>query len=68
MLELKELNQSEKARIYHYKDGNKFKIENVTHFLDSNSTHRLKTQDGHLWIIPKENILAIELITDNFTL
>ena len=66
-LELKEL-EAEQNRVYYYKDGSKFEIKDVTHFLDSNTTHRLKTKDGHLWIIMKANVIAIELIAGSFTL
>lgn len=67
MLELAKLDKAEKKRIYHYSDGSKFELENVTHFLNSNSTHRLKTADGRFWVVEKKHIV-IELHMENFTL
>jgi hypothetical protein len=67
MLELTKLEEFEKKRIYHYSDGSKFEIENVTHFLNSNSTHRLQTEDGRLWIIEKK-FIVVELLLEKFTL
>lgn len=66
-LNLTEL-EAEQSRIYHYKDGAQFIVNDVTHFADSTTTHRLRTKDGHLWIVMKENVVAIELVAANFTL
>lgn len=67
MLELTKLDQTEQKRIYHYADGSKFELDNVTHFLNSQSTHRLQTEDGRFWIVEKK-FVAIELHMMKFTL
>lgn len=66
MKDFVELKHMEIKRIYHYADSTKFEIENVTHFLNSNSTHRLKTKDNRLWIVEKK-FIAIEIHTEDFT-
>lgn len=67
VLEITELNPSESKRTYHYSDGTKLQLCDVTHFLNSNSTHRLKTKDGKLWIVEKK-FIAIEIDVSEFTL
>lgn len=66
-MELKELKHIERSRIYHYNDGSKLTINGVTHFYNSNTTHRLKTSEGKLWIVEKK-FVAVEIDSDEFTL
>ena len=68
MIELKELSPAEKSRTYTFPGGERIRILNVTHFLARPSgTHRLRSQDGLLHIVPTGWIhIAIE--AENFTL
>jgi hypothetical protein len=53
MLELTELKPIEKTRTYTFPGGEKIALTNVTHFLARDSgTHRLRTMDGMLHIVP----------------
>lgn len=53
MIELTKLDPQEKTRLYTFPGGEQVKLENVTHFLARDSgTHRLKTADGRLHIVP----------------
>lgn len=53
MDELTTLNPTENSRTYLWPDGQTVTLLNVTHFLARESgTHRLKTGDGKLHIIP----------------
>lgn len=65
-IELVKLDHVEKIREYHYADGTSIKFENVTHFLNSNTTHRLKA-DGGLYIV-KDGWRYIKLDVEDFTL
>lgn len=67
-MELKKLSFIEAKRIYHYHDNSILKFRHVTHFLNSESTHRLKTKDNILYIVPKDNIKCIEIHAEDFTL
>jgi len=67
MIELNELKPSEKSRTYTFPGGELVRLENVTHFLARDSgTHRLKTADGKLHIVPV-GWLHIEIEAESFT-
>lgn len=67
-MELTELNPPERSRTYTFPGGETVRLENVTHFLARESgTHRLKTGDGRLHIVPT-GWLHIEIDTDSWTL
>lgn len=62
-----ELKWIEKSRIYYFPEGNELEINNVVAVkVKESGTHRLKTSDGKLWIIPT-GWLAIALDTEDFT-
>lgn len=62
-----ELKAMERRRTYSFPGGEKVTLENVTHFLcRSTGTHRLRTADGLLHIVPV-GWLHIELDVDDFT-
>lgn len=63
-----ELKPPERSRIYFFPNGETVKLENVTHFAASTTTHRLKTGDGKLHIVPLAGWLHIEIEADSFTL
>ena len=65
-IELIELDPEEKRRTYYYSDGTFVNIQNVTHFKDSKTTHRLKA-DGILHIIMKKDLRRIEIVAKEFT-
>lgn len=68
MIELTELNPIEKNRTYTFPGGEKVALKDVTHFLARDSgTHRLKTADGKLHIVPV-GWLHIEIEAVAFTL
>jgi hypothetical protein len=68
MIELTELNPVEKNRIYTFPSGEKIALKDVTYFLARDSgTHRLKTADGKLHIVPT-GWLHIEIEAAAFTL
>lgn len=68
MDELKQLNPPEFSRTYLFPDGQTVTLLNVTHFLARESgTHRLKTGDGKLHIVPV-GWRHIEILVDAFTL
>lgn len=53
MIELTKLEPAEHSRTYRWADGFTLSLVNVTHFRASDSgTHRLKTGDGKLHIVP----------------
>lgn len=53
MIELTELTPAEFSRTYRWADGFTLTLLNVTHFQARDSgTHRLKTGDGKLHIVP----------------
>lgn len=62
-----ELNPPEKARVYEFPGGETVILENVTHFLNRPTNHRLKTADGKLHIVPM-GWLHIEIDTTEWTL
>ena len=67
-MELTELNPKEKSRTYSFPNGEKVQLHDVTHFLARDSgTHRLKTLDGRLHIVPV-GWLHIEIDAGAFTL
>ncbi len=66
-MELKALNPNEKSRLYVFPNNEKVRLENVTEFFASSTTHRLKTADGRLHIIPM-GWIHIEIEADSFTL
>lgn len=67
-IELTQLVPTERSRAYHFPGGEIVVLEHVTHFVARPSgTHRLKTADGRLHIIPT-GWLHIELVVSNFTL
>lgn len=68
MLELTELKNPESQRVYTFANGEQVALKGVTHFLARESgTHRLKTSDGKLHIIPPTWI-HIEIDADSFSL
>lgn len=51
--EMNELLPKESKRTYHFPKGEKVYIENITHLsVSASGTHRLKSEDGMLHIIP----------------
>lgn len=67
MIELTQLSPAERTRVYTFPGGELVTLSNVTHFLARESgTHRLKTADGKLHIVPV-GWLHIEIDTDAFT-
>jgi hypothetical protein len=53
MLELPKLTESEILRVYTFPGGHTVEIANVTHLLvRASGTHRLRTEDGRLHIVP----------------
>ncbi len=68
MIHLIELDNLERSRTYIYSDGSRDRLENVTHFVATKSTHRLRTLDGLFHIVPIDAFIRIELDIDNFTL
>jgi hypothetical protein len=68
MIELTKLEPAEQRRTYTFPGGETVVLIGVTHFLARESgTHRLKTQDGKLHIIPI-GWLHVEIEADSFTL
>ena len=66
--EMTELNPVEAKRTYTFPGDEKIVLENVTHFaMRPSGTHRLKTGDGKLHIIPF-GWLHIEIEADDWTL
>lgn len=59
---------AERSRVYSFPGGEQVRLENVTHLAVSPSgTHRLKTDGGHLHIVPT-GWLHIEIDADDWTL
>ena len=46
------LDPAETTRTYHFPNGEKVVLNDVTHFLNRPTNHRLKTYDGKLHIVP----------------
>lgn len=68
MIEMTKLNPPERSRTYHFPGDEKITLTNVTDFLARESgTHRLKTGDGHLHIVPG-GWLHVEIDADGWTL
>ena len=67
-MELTKLNPKEKSRTYTFPNGEKIALQEVTHFHAGETTHRLKTSDGKLHIVPKSGWLHIEIDAGSFTL
>lgn len=66
-IELTELQPAERQRTYTFPGGESVTLHNVTHFLARESgTHRLKTADGRLHIVPT-GWLCISIEADSFT-
>ena len=61
-----ELKPAERSRTYHFTNGTVW-LQNVTHFGVGKTTHRLKTADGKLHIVPL-GWLHIEIDADGWTL
>lgn len=66
-MEIKKLTHEESKRTYYTKCGNKIIINKVTHFLDSNTTHRLICKKGNLYIVHKKDILYIKIKSIRFS-
>ncbi len=65
--EMTTLTPPERSRVYRFSDTN-VRLNNVTHFAASSSgTHRLKTSDGRLHIVPT-GWVHIEIDADDWTL
>lgn len=67
MMELTQLDIEETRRIYTWGNGDSVTLNRITHFKASTSTHRLKTADGNLHIIPA-GWIHIEILCEDFTL
>lgn len=67
-MELTALNPQEASRTYTFANGEKITLHDVTHFSAGETTHRLKTADGKLHIVPKTGWLHIEIDAAAFTL
>ena len=66
--EMTALDPTEKSRTYTLPGGESITLQNVTHFLARESgTHRLKTADGKLHIIPP-GWLHVAIDAGNWTL
>ena len=66
--EFVKLNPPEKERIYTFSEGNQIVLKNITHFATSKTTHRLKTKDGKLHIVPSQGWVHIEIDAKKFTI
>ncbi len=66
-MNLVKLQPIEKTRIYHFPNGERVELSQVTHFCASTTTHRLKTKDGKLHIVPL-GWIHIEIDASAFTL
>jgi len=66
-IELAELQPAERQRTYTFPGGETVTLNSVTHFLARDSgTHRLKTADGRLHIVPT-GWLCISIDAESFT-
>jgi hypothetical protein len=67
-IEMNALNPVERSRTYSFPKGETIRLENVTHLaVSASGTHRLKTADGHLHIVPV-GFLHIDIDADDWTL
>lgn len=67
-LVMTEINPPERKRVYYFPGGEKVELADVTHFhARPSGTHRLRTKDGRLWIVPT-GWLAVEVDADGWTL
>jgi hypothetical protein len=67
MIEWVKLKWKERSRTYHFAEGKSLTVHNVVEVcVKSSGTHRLRTEDGRLWVIPAV-WLGIELDCDEFT-
>ena len=66
-MQLTPLDPPEKSRVYTFPGGDTVTLENVVAFANSETTHRLRTADGRLHIVPK-TFLHIEIDAEDFTL
>jgi hypothetical protein len=67
MMNLTKLDPVEKIRIYRFPNGERVELANVTHFIARESgTHRLRTADGKLHIVPV-GWIHIEIDAEGFT-
>lgn len=52
-MDMTELNPAERSRTYEFPNGETVTLENVTHLaVSASGTHRIKTGDGMLHIVP----------------
>jgi hypothetical protein len=66
--EMTALNPPERTRTYFFPEGQTVQIPGITHIaVSSSGTHRLKTSDGKLHIVPV-GWLHIEIDADDWTL
>jgi hypothetical protein len=66
-MELTPLNPQERSRTYTFPNGETVTLNDVTHFAAGETTHRLKTADGKIHIVPKSGWLHIAIDADKFT-
>ena len=57
----------EYSRTYHFRDGGKLKLENVTGLCVRPTSHRLELADGRKFIIPGHQFVAIEIDADEWS-
>lgn len=67
MEEMIELKPAEKIRSYRFPNGERVVLNNVTHFLNRPTNHRLKTGDGKLHIVPA-GWIHVEIDAEEWTL
>ena len=66
-MEMTPLQPPERSRTYTFPNGETVRLQGVTHFLARTTTHRLKTADGKLHIVPL-GWTHIEIDADGWTL
>jgi hypothetical protein len=67
-IEMTTLNPAERSRTYTFQNKETITLTNVTHLaVSASGTHRLKTADGHLHIVPV-GFLHIDIDADDWTL
>lgn len=67
-MELTELSPPEDSRSYHYADGTCHTFTDVTHFMNSKTTHRLKADGGKTLVIVERGWRFITINAEAFTL